>query len=104
MVSPLTLQVLPTASEEGCWLWTLSASYHIDAIAWCSDSLAPTMRAAARARQTTAVPKDKVAVLTECRVQDEPFRLVARYGLHDMGQMFLDLPLPNSQHLCQLVR
>lgn len=62
------------------------------------------MRAAAWARQTAAVTKDEVTVLTACRVQDEPPCLVARDGFHDMGQMLLDLPLGNAQHLCQLVR
>ena len=62
------------------------------------------MRAAAWARQTAAVTKDKVTVLTACRVQDEPPCLVARDGLHDVGQMLLDLSLGNAQHLGQLVR
>ena len=62
------------------------------------------MRAAARACQTAAIAKDEVTVLTACRVQDEPPCLVARDGLHDVGQMLLDLSLGNAQHLCQLVR
>ena len=83
---------------------TFSASCFIDAIAWCMNSFAPTLGAAARARQTAAVAKDKVTVLTECRVQDEPFRCVARDGFHDMAQMFLNLPLADAQYLCQLAR
>jgi hypothetical protein len=47
--------------------------------------------------------ENKVTVLTECRVQDKPSRVVTRDGLHDMSQMLLDLPFPNPQHLCQLV-
>ncbi len=62
------------------------------------------MRAAARARETPAITKDKVTVLTACRVQDESPCLVARDGFHDMGQMLLDLSLANAQHLRQLVR
>ena len=62
------------------------------------------MRAAARARQAAAVTKDKVTVLTACRVQDEPPCLVVPDGLHGVGQMLLDLSLGNAQHLCQLVR
>ena len=62
------------------------------------------MRAAARARQAVAVTKDKVTVLTACRVQDEPPCLVVRDGLYDVGQMLLGLSLGNAQHLCQLVR
>ena len=76
----------------------------IDAIAWCRDGFASTMRAAAWARQTTAVTKDKVTVLTACRVHEEPPCLVARDSLHDVGQMLLDLSLGNAQHLCQLAR
>ena len=60
------------------------------------------MRAAAWSRQTAAVTKDKVTVLTTCRVQDEPSCLVAHDGLHNVGQMFLDLSLGNAQYLCQL--
>ena len=82
---------------------TFSASCRIDAIACCRNGFASTKRAAARARQTAAVPKDKVTVLTACRVQDEPPCLVARDGLHDVGQMLLDLSLGNAQHLCQLI-
>ena len=61
------------------------------------------MRAAAWSRQSAPVTKDKVTVLTVCRVQNEPSCLVARDGLHDVGQMLLDLSLGNAQHLCQLV-
>ena len=76
----------------------------IDAVAWCRDGFASTLRAAAWTRQTAAVTKDKVTVVTACRVQDEPPCLVACDGLHDVGQMPLDLSLGNAQHLCQLVR
>ena len=72
----------------------------IDAKAGRRDGFASTMRAAAWARQTSAVTKDKVTVLTACRVQGEPPGLVARDGLHDVGQMLLDLSLGNAQHLC----
>ena len=76
----------------------------IDAIAWCRDGFASTMRAAAWARQTAALTKDKVTVLTACRVQDEPPCLVARDGFDDVSEMLLDLSLGNAEHLCQLVR
>lgn len=79
---------------------TFSASCSIDAIAWCHNSLASTMWAAARARQTTAIMENKITALTECRVQNKPSRFVTRDGLHDMSQMLLDLPFPNPQHLC----
>ena len=72
----------------------------IDAIAGRRDGFTPTMWAAAWARQTAAVTKDKVTVLTACRVQNESPSLVAREGLHDVGQMPLDLSLGNPQHLC----
>ena len=68
------------------------------------NSFASTLGAAARARQTAAVAKNKVTVLTEGRVQDEPFRCVAGDGSYDMAQMFLNLPLADAQHLCQLAR
>lgn len=76
----------------------------IDAIAWRRNGFASTMRAAAWACQTAAVTKDKVAVPTACRVKNESPGLVARDGLHNVGQMLLDLSLGNAQHLCQLVR
>jgi hypothetical protein len=75
----------------------------IDAIAWNRDGLASTLRAAAWARQTPAVSKNKIAILTACRVQDELPCLIARDGLHDVGQMLLDLSLGNTEHLRQLV-
>ena len=75
----------------------------IDAIAGRRDGLASTMWAAAWARQTATVTKDKVTVLTACRVQDESLCFVSCNGLHDVSQMRLDLSLGNAQHLCQLV-
>ncbi len=85
------------------WLLTLRRRW-IDAIAGRCDGFASTMRAAAWARQTVAVTKDKLTVLTACRVQDEPPCLVVRDGLHDVSQMLLDLSLGKAQHLGQLVR
>ena len=89
--------------RERCWQ-TFSASCHINAIACCHNSFAPTLGAAARARQTAAVAKDKVTVLTAGRLQNKPSRFVTRDGFHDMAQMFLNLPLADAQHLCQLAR
>lgn len=62
------------------------------------------MWAAAWARQTAAVAKDKITVLTARRVQDELSRLVAQDGLHDVGEMLFNLTFRNAQHVCQLVR
>ena len=62
------------------------------------------MRAAAWACQAAAVAKNKITVSTARRVQDEPSRLVARDGLHDMGQVLLDLSLAYPQDLRQLMR
>jgi len=76
----------------------------IDAIAGRRDGLASTMWAAAWARQTATVTKDKVTVLTACRVQNESLCLVSCNGFRDVGQMRLDLSFGNTQHLCQLVR
>jgi hypothetical protein len=76
----------------------------INTIPWRSDGFASTLWAAAWTRQTTAVAKNKIAILTVCRDQDESPGFVARHGLHDVGQMFLNLPLGNTQHLSQLVR
>jgi hypothetical protein len=83
---------------------TFSASCHLDAIAWCLDRFASTMWTAAWAGETAAVVKDKVALLAACRVQNESPCLVARDGLHDVNQMFLDLSLGKPQHLRQLIR
>jgi len=62
------------------------------------------MWAAAWARQTAAVAKDKITVLTACWVQDELSRLVAQDGLHDVGEMLFNLAFGHAQHVCQLVR
>ena len=75
----------------------------INAIAWCRDGFASTMRAATWARQTPAVTEDKPTVLTVCRVQDEPLCFVARDGLHNVGQVIFDLTLRDAQHLGKLV-
>ena len=76
----------------------------IDAEAGRRDGFASTMWAAAWARQTAAITKDIVTVLTACRVQNESLSLVSSNGFHDVGQMRPDLSLGNPQHLCQLVR
>lgn len=87
---------------SGGGLFTLRRRW-IDAIPWCRDGFPSTMRAAARACQTAAVTKDKVTVLTACRVQDEPPCFVVRDGLYNVGQMVLDLALRDAQHLGELV-
>ena len=68
-------------------------------IAWRRDGFTSTLWTAAWARQTPAVAKNKIAVLAACRIQDELPCLVARDGLHDVGQMLLDLSLGNTEHL-----
>jgi hypothetical protein len=68
----------------------------IDAITGCRDGFASAVWAPAWPRQTAAVTKDKVTVLTACRVQNEPLCLVSCNGFHDVGQMRLDLSLGNS--------
>jgi len=61
------------------------------------------MRAAAGPCEPSAITEDEIAVLTECRVQDEPFRFVARDSFHYVRQVLLNLPLGNTEHLGQLV-
>ena len=62
------------------------------------------MRAAAWARQTAAVMKDKATVLTAERLQDESPGLVSCDRFHRVHEMIFNLSLWNAQHLCQLVR
>jgi hypothetical protein len=76
----------------------------IDAVTWGRNGFTSTTGATAWACKTPAVAKNKVTGSTVCWIEDESSSFVVRDGLHDVGQMFLDLPLRNSQHLCQLMR
>ena len=73
----------------------------IDAVARCGNVLAPAEGAAAGAGQPAAVAEDERAILAAGRLQDESAGLVQGERFHHVGEMILDLPFRNPQHLRQ---
>jgi len=73
------------------------------AVTRSADALASAAGTAAWSGELPAVSKDKSAVLTAGRLQDEPSVAIACDGFHDMPKMIFHLPLGNAEKLRKLV-
>ena len=75
----------------------------VNAIPRSGDVLAPAAWAAARSGEFRAIAKDKAAVLTGGRFQDEASLSTPRDGFYDMREMIFHLPLRNAEELRKLI-